>query len=248
MSPFSNRISSAPAENIVETNNFYEVLQHFNDACELVDKTTQFTIECQICQCRNLAVTNPESETPAEDTHENYAVLPSCGHAFGSHCLQKWIEYQKAQTQANPTCPSCRARIGCERRHQLQVMVFGPKADKATHTSEDIAKIRATLGPCDLCWKVNLIQQGVGLRLQNLMSHGLRKETLVRTIVAQHVPQRRSEETATRELNDGRRHNSETRVLLDAGLHDTYTWCYINIDRAISRLEMLQQTGDLFVS
>ncbi|KAI1345908.1 hypothetical protein F5Y01DRAFT_320310 [Xylaria sp. FL0043] len=89
MSLFSNQVSSAPAESIVETNNFHEVLQHFNDACELVDKTTRFTIECQICQCRNLAVTNPESETPAEDTHENYIVLPYCGHAFGSHCLQK---------------------------------------------------------------------------------------------------------------------------------------------------------------
>ncbi|KAI0814555.1 hypothetical protein GGR55DRAFT_437384 [Xylaria sp. FL0064] len=247
MSLFSNRVSSAPAESVVETNNFHEVLQHFNDACELVDKTTRFAIECQICQCRNLAVTNPESETPAEDRYENYIVLPYCGHAFGSHCLQKWIKYQKAQTQANPTCPSCRAHIGCERRHQLQVVVFGPKTDKATHTSEDIAKIRTTLGPCSLCQKVKLIEQGVRLRLRNLLSQGHRKETLLRLLLGQHIPLRGSEETATREMNDDQRHNSERRVLLDAGLHDPHTCGYIRLDRAISRLEMLQQTGNLFV-
>ncbi|KAI0428693.1 hypothetical protein F5Y09DRAFT_357493 [Xylaria sp. FL1042] len=147
----SNRVIGPPAEILVETNNFHQVLQHFNESCEIANIKTRFTIECQICKCKNLALTNPEFDMLAEDTHENYIVLPYCGHAFGSSCLQQWIQYQKAHTRVVATCPSCRSQIHCKNKHQLKTPIFGPKADKAPNTSEDVAKIRATLGSCTQC-------------------------------------------------------------------------------------------------
>ncbi|KAI0977631.1 hypothetical protein F4678DRAFT_455781 [Xylaria arbuscula] len=89
MSPPRNQAVVVAVETLVETNNFYHIIQHFNDAGDLTRQNTRFSIECQICMSKSLSLINPDFDGPTQDhTHENYIVLPGCGHAFGSDCLQ----------------------------------------------------------------------------------------------------------------------------------------------------------------
>ncbi|KAI1363785.1 hypothetical protein F5Y08DRAFT_308443 [Xylaria arbuscula] len=74
---------------IVETNNFQQVIKLFNDCGKLKNKNTRLAIECQICVCKNLAIINHHIDKPNNEEHERYVVLPRCGHAFGSSCLQQ---------------------------------------------------------------------------------------------------------------------------------------------------------------
>ncbi|RYC58345.1 hypothetical protein CHU98_g7860 [Xylaria longipes] len=87
MAQVNKPVESEIANTIVETNNFHQVLEHFNSAGGLKHKETRLEIECQICLSKNLALVNLEQEKPVSDTHEQYVILPRCGHAFGHQCL-----------------------------------------------------------------------------------------------------------------------------------------------------------------
>ncbi|GAW23546.1 hypothetical protein ANO14919_131100 [Xylariales sp. No.14919] len=113
--------SIAAQYEVVESNNFRRVLSHFDDNGKLRDPTMHFDIECQVCADSYLAFTNPEFSKPADRTYEEYTVLPRCGHAFGTVCLQKWIkhykeEYPRRRNRPVP-CPTCRAPIFCGQGH-----------------------------------------------------------------------------------------------------------------------------------
>ncbi|KAJ3571658.1 hypothetical protein NPX13_g5304 [Xylaria arbuscula] len=87
---------------IVDTNNFKEVLRHFDDDGELTDKqAVRIAIDCPICLEKRLTITNPDFDEMNPTTHETYRILP-CGHAFGADCLHNWIN------MGGDTCPSCR--------------------------------------------------------------------------------------------------------------------------------------------
>lgn len=110
---------------IVETANFSEVVKHFDENGKIIDENTRFKIECSICRDKILALTNPKFDQRSESTHETYAVLHQCGHAFGYRCLRGWMN-----SQHTPTCPICRQRIFVEAEEGASyvdwiLMVFG---------------------------------------------------------------------------------------------------------------------------
>ncbi|KAI0020280.1 hypothetical protein F4780DRAFT_375804 [Xylariomycetidae sp. FL0641] len=58
--------------------------------------------DCPICH-------DPVGAITPEGIVESWATL-HCGHKFGSHCLQTWLEESVARDQiTNPSCPVCRA-------------------------------------------------------------------------------------------------------------------------------------------
>ncbi|KAI3324220.1 hypothetical protein HD806DRAFT_534536 [Xylariaceae sp. AK1471] len=132
---------------IVETNNFRKVLENY-DSCGLMihGMTTRMEIECQICMCMNLALVNRVFDDPVPATHEEYTVLPRCGHAFGHSCLNHWIRTQ----QGIPKCPSCRTPVYCERRHVLPLKAYG---DTRRNVADEINEIRAAIekSSCERC-------------------------------------------------------------------------------------------------
>lgn len=72
---------------VVETNNFAAVLRHFDDAGNLKNERTCFSIPCSICLVHNIDFVNPLLETPRDIIFEPFTVLPNCGHAFGFYCI-----------------------------------------------------------------------------------------------------------------------------------------------------------------
>ncbi|KAI1427662.1 hypothetical protein F5Y12DRAFT_736344 [Xylaria sp. FL1777] len=138
----SNQATNTAAEIVVETNNLHQVLQHFNSSGELNNKrTTRLSVECQICVCKNLALTNPQFDQQSDDSHEVYIVLSHCGHAFGFSCLLRWIRIQE---HIEPKCPSCRTPMYCDKEH-LPYGVFGSTNSDAKKQRLDITRIRALL-------------------------------------------------------------------------------------------------------
>ncbi|KAI0967547.1 hypothetical protein F4678DRAFT_465477 [Xylaria arbuscula] len=146
MSQPTHQAINLGSEGIVETNNFHQVINKFNDSGDLMEKTTGFSIECQICLCKDLALMVPDVGT--EDSHEQYVVLPRCGHGFGSDCLQQWI---RSQHQFSRKCPTCRSPVDCMEGHSPRVSVLCSRRKNSQKTREDIEKIRSTLGCCSQC-------------------------------------------------------------------------------------------------
>ncbi|CAJ2513283.1 Uu.00g014020.m01.CDS01 [Anthostomella pinea] len=108
----------------VETNNFNAILEHFDEDGHLLNPPpVHLSIECQICYDKNLALVNPRFDTNSRDTHEVYAVLPRCGHAFGYSCLFHWFNMNR--NGRNPGCPSCRAPVFCAANHATMLTIYG---------------------------------------------------------------------------------------------------------------------------
>ncbi|KAI1408984.1 hypothetical protein F5Y13DRAFT_203971 [Hypoxylon sp. FL1857] len=93
----------------VTTSNFLQVLEHFDQEGHIINENTRFDIQCNVCYGKNLAVINPIFDKKSRDTHESYAVLPMCGHAFGYTCLFNWLK--RDFNLDNPTCPICRQPV-----------------------------------------------------------------------------------------------------------------------------------------
>ncbi|KAI0545836.1 hypothetical protein F4679DRAFT_599226 [Xylaria curta] len=121
--------SSPPAESIitVETNDFRQVLDHFDSDGNLIDETrTLLSIPCPICRLNDLSLINRHCEGPLDTTHEHYTVLMRCGHAFGYKCITHWLVVRRLNT---PTCPLCRESIYCERQHSRPLEIYGGTTD-----------------------------------------------------------------------------------------------------------------------
>ncbi|KAI0455276.1 hypothetical protein F5B21DRAFT_523982 [Xylaria acuta] len=143
------------AEIIVDTNNFYKVLSYFNNAGELLESNARLQIDCQICMVKRLAIANIEIDIPNTDSHETYTVLPMCGHAFGTQCLQQWIRTNNdGYLIIRPaSCPTCRAPISCEKGHASPISEFGSTGSKPRRQANDVRVIRSKLSNrhCDQC-------------------------------------------------------------------------------------------------
>ncbi|KAI2472514.1 hypothetical protein F4781DRAFT_382902 [Annulohypoxylon bovei var. microspora] len=110
----------------------------FNEQAITVD-TINF-LQCSICCDKNLALLNPRFDKRSRTTHESYAVLPNCGHAFGYVCLHNWVV-----SNENPTCPVCRKDVFAG--HQRRVLdVFGDSGVAEQHL--EIQDIRKSLRDC----------------------------------------------------------------------------------------------------
>ncbi|KAI1357739.1 hypothetical protein F5Y08DRAFT_351775 [Xylaria arbuscula] len=131
----------------IETNNFNEVVQHFDEAGELINKKTRVAIDCYICQCKNLALVNPSLDQITDDTHEKYVVL-RCGHAFGVDCLKTWI---RIEGQSRAKCPSCRSPIKCQRNHTGVIFTLFGIGAAADAQAKDIQNIRGRAKECYQC-------------------------------------------------------------------------------------------------
>ncbi|KAI1131774.1 hypothetical protein F5Y10DRAFT_285701 [Nemania abortiva] len=206
---------------IVETNNFHQVIQHFNDAGELTNMNTRFSIDCQICMCKNLALTNTLVDVPTNELHEKYAVLPRCGHAFGFQCLGQWIKTQKTQHNFNLKCPSCRSPIACEKRHSAPLKLYGPTRGSTSDCMEkqrkDIAAIRATLldPSCTRC-------------LEEQQEENARRAEVGRPVRNNQTPQhiddlQRTVQAVVREGNSMERRNNEEWESLESLISDMHT-------------------------
>ncbi|TRX90376.1 hypothetical protein FHL15_008741 [Xylaria flabelliformis] len=141
MGQVNQQINSKNANKTVETNNFHQVLKYFDEAGKLKRKDTRLEIGCQICLVKNLALVNLERENPTPDTHEQYTILPFCGHAFGHQCLDHWIDSQSDW----PRCPTCRELIYYKEDHIVTFDIQGTLQITATSQAEEIQEIRAML-------------------------------------------------------------------------------------------------------
>ena len=133
---------SAKGPVVVETKNFHQVLEHFDEAGELLDpQNMRFNINCGICCENNLAVVageegnNSNSSEPAVPL-ARYTVLPGCGHAFCTRCISKWMwchvldtkNYRtgpgassSSSSSEIPSCPSCRELVFCAGKHPVHL-------------------------------------------------------------------------------------------------------------------------------
>ncbi|RWA04238.1 hypothetical protein EKO27_g10866 [Xylaria grammica] len=148
---FSSAQFTTSRPEVVESNNFRHLLSYFDGQGKLREVTTRFDIECQICGENNLAFTNPAFCKPNDRTYEDYTVLPRCGHAFGSGCLQNWLKhyYQRYRCRGNPPlqCPVCRTPIYCDKRHMPRMIKF--TSHDADRQAKNIQLIRAELSNRD---------------------------------------------------------------------------------------------------
>ncbi|KAI0810184.1 hypothetical protein GGR55DRAFT_678779 [Xylaria sp. FL0064] len=140
----------------VDTNNFHRVIPLFDEAGDLVDPKTNFDIMCDICQDKKLALTNKQLDENFDDSHEKYALLPRCGHAFGSDCLFEWVHYNNSLHGIDPTCPSCRCPLACPKGHVSYLFSLGSTNAEPSRRSEDIRFVRTALSEvsCAQCAEV----------------------------------------------------------------------------------------------
>ncbi|KAK7757158.1 hypothetical protein SLS62_000707 [Diatrype stigma] len=145
--------SSSPAV-VIDTNNFHQVLKHFDaDGQLLADEArTEIAIPCSICT-KNLAIPCRGADI-TDETHEAFAVLP-CGHGFGFVCLCAWLAKSqwdhRFQGQGDgrdpfrPQCPACRQPApvvpGTRRVFRL------PPLFLARDRADDMRRVRAALRP-----------------------------------------------------------------------------------------------------
>lgn len=130
----------------VDTENFHQVLEHFDDEGHLKDKdNTRIAINCAICKEHDLAILNHDKQERSRSRHESYAVL-KCGHAFGYVCLHNWL-------LQNKTCPSCRTNPFCSpREHFLMSDLYGDAGAKEQHEEiQDIRKFLQRSPECAAC-------------------------------------------------------------------------------------------------
>ncbi|KAI1809768.1 hypothetical protein GGS20DRAFT_590262 [Poronia punctata] len=97
----------------ITTNNFKDVLKHFDHSGRLRDKRTRIRIDCDVCYKR-LAIVNPDLGLSVDENvrYEHYVVL-ECGHAFGYSCLHTWVQAQRTRNPGGEYCPSCRHPLRC---------------------------------------------------------------------------------------------------------------------------------------
>lgn len=121
---------------VVDTENFHQVLEHFDDEGHLKDKDhVKLAITCGICRERDLAILNHDMDQRSRQRHESYCVL-NCGHSFGYVCVHNWL-------LKNKTCPSCRKNPFCEMGHFSMSDLFGDSGAHEQH--EEIKEIRKFL-------------------------------------------------------------------------------------------------------
>ncbi|KAJ2985156.1 hypothetical protein NUW58_g5687 [Xylaria curta] len=144
MSQVTGQNMVAAGEVTVETNNFYRVQEYFDASGDLRNKETRFEIECQICLVKNLGIVNPRHEQPTLESHEDFIVLPRCGHAFGYRCIADWV-YASKRAGLFPSCPTCRISIGCPWRHKIPAGVYGFPRRLVENQARDILAIRALI-------------------------------------------------------------------------------------------------------
>ncbi|KAI2641142.1 hypothetical protein GGS21DRAFT_487478 [Xylaria nigripes] len=131
-----------PVPIIVSTNNFHQILRHFDEDGNVKDGV-QFSIECMICQVKDIAIVYTDQDDPSESsTHKFYTVLPCCGHVFGSSCENRWAE-SCIQETGETKCPTCRKRV-CLDRTQLRLRRYG-RAKTVVAQCMQIREIRAIL-------------------------------------------------------------------------------------------------------
>ncbi|KAI1650020.1 uncharacterized protein F4817DRAFT_313327 [Daldinia loculata] len=125
----------------VDTQYFHEVLTHFNEDGYLTNKNTRFNIKCYICQVAHLSLVNYDFDKKSRTTHEPFAVLPRCGHAFGYECISQWL--MKDINVENPKCPTCRADVFRSRMQPEVLHIFGTCEPEEQHL--EIVAIRESL-------------------------------------------------------------------------------------------------------
>ncbi|CAJ2500488.1 Uu.00g033410.m01.CDS01 [Anthostomella pinea] len=121
----------------IETNNFHEVLKHFDAEGRIIDHETRFAVQCAICIERNLSLLNDRFDTKSRATHEPYTVLP-CGHAFGYECVSNWALHREM-----PTCPLCRKAIYARAGQRSTFKIFGAGTSEEQH--EEVVEVRRFL-------------------------------------------------------------------------------------------------------
>ncbi|TGJ84255.1 hypothetical protein E0Z10_g4509 [Xylaria hypoxylon] len=156
MPPKRNQTDSNAAEICVETNNFRQVVEHFDENGNIINQmATRLAIECQICMCKNLPLVNPHFAELPGDTHELYVVLPRCGHAFGFLCMEQWArtQYGRSSRSSRPSCPTCRTPLHCDRGHSSELEAYGRASGDIKMQDKDIMDIRAMLlnNTCGRC-------------------------------------------------------------------------------------------------
>ncbi|KAI0201379.1 hypothetical protein F4808DRAFT_125370 [Astrocystis sublimbata] len=147
------------ATQVINSNHFRQVLGHFDEAGALIDQNTRITIECAICRIKNLALTNKKFDVLKQESHETFMVLPACGHAFGTECLQAWLDDDEGRYRI---CPICREKTTCPKGHPCAEQKFGTN-DPQQQASE-IRTIRAMLENkhCQQCYaKVEFEQRQI---------------------------------------------------------------------------------------
>ncbi|KAI3332484.1 hypothetical protein HD806DRAFT_530232 [Xylariaceae sp. AK1471] len=149
MSQVNNEAETSATKVTIETNNFHNVLKHFDITGNLIHKSTaHLAIECQICMVKNLALINPRcDDATSEETHEKYVILPACGHAFGHSCLRQWLKAGGVRSK----CPSCRSQIYCQERHVVPFKICGIEGNNMTRQAMEIRGIRAILSREPFC-------------------------------------------------------------------------------------------------
>ncbi|KAI0849617.1 hypothetical protein F5Y00DRAFT_261402 [Daldinia vernicosa] len=125
----------------VDTQYFHEVLTHFNEEGHLINRNTRFNIKCSICQDAHLSLVNHDFDKKSRATHEPFAVLPRCGHAFGYECISQWL--MRDINIGNPRCPTCRTDVFSSRMQPEVLHVFGTCEPEEQHL--EIVAIRESL-------------------------------------------------------------------------------------------------------
>ena len=133
----SQDAKSEPRKEInVETINFHQVIEHFDDDGKLKNKEqTRLLIPCSICglDLPLFDTIEGQSSFSTDDYHIRYTVL-SCGHGFGSECIMEWLEVKFR-------CPLCRSNPFPSITSDDVLEVYGDIADQ----SEDIRNIKKFL-------------------------------------------------------------------------------------------------------
>ncbi|OTA99409.1 hypothetical protein M426DRAFT_16487 [Hypoxylon sp. CI-4A] len=126
---------------VIDSNNFRQVLQYFDRNGECINSNIRFRIPCAICNTKDISLVNSKFDKISRETHEPYAVLPRCGHAFGYTCLYTWLS--NSINLEMPKCPSCRQDAFYETNEPLTLDIYGVASDE--EQSAEIYDIRQSL-------------------------------------------------------------------------------------------------------
>ena len=123
---------------VIESNNFRQVVDLFDADGNLLNPNTRLTIKCSICCERDLAVVNTAvGDVYSREHHEAYTVL-RCGHGFGQTCITQWL--WSSTLRGHARCPTCRQDAFCPRNH-----IDVPEIVDGRDLRNDILKIRNLL-------------------------------------------------------------------------------------------------------
>lgn len=124
------------------SNNFQRILDEFDEQGHIINSETRFQITCPICDEKELAILNGKFDKKSRASHESYAVLPHCQHAFGHTCVFSWI-MSNINDGETPLCPSCRAPIFHAEDQATALEIFGDGDINEQH--QDIINIRDSI-------------------------------------------------------------------------------------------------------